>query len=46
MTSRAGMMQAIDLFPEPYGTVNSIQDLQMTIKNTLKIIQPRKPSRL
>ncbi|SHF64044.1 amidohydrolase [Chryseobacterium vrystaatense] len=32
LTSRAGMMQAIDLFPEPYGTVNSIEDLQNTIK--------------
>ncbi|WP_073331299.1 amidohydrolase [Chryseobacterium carnipullorum] len=36
LTSRAGMMQAIDLFPEPYGTVNSIQDLQMTIKKYIK----------
>ncbi|SHH31092.1 hypothetical protein SAMN05421866_2563 [Chryseobacterium oranimense] len=35
-TSRAGMMQAIDLFPEPYGTVNSIEDLQNTIRKYLK----------
>ncbi|UWX62023.1 amidohydrolase [Chryseobacterium oranimense] len=35
-TSRAGMMQTIDLFPEPYGTVNSIEDLQNTIKKYLK----------
>lgn len=35
-TSRAGMMQAIDLSPEPYGTVNSIKDLQTTIKNYIK----------
>jgi predicted amidohydrolase YtcJ len=36
LTSRAGMMQAIDLLPEPYGTVNSIQDLQNTIKKYIK----------
>ncbi|WP_343608482.1 amidohydrolase [Chryseobacterium oranimense] len=35
-TSRAGMMQTIDLFPEPYGTVNSIEDLQNTIRKYLK----------
>ena len=34
-TSRAGLIQAIDLFPEPYGTVNSIKDLQNTIKNSI-----------
>ncbi|MDQ1803336.1 amidohydrolase [Chryseobacterium sp. CKR4-1] len=36
LTSRAGMLQAIDLFPEPYGTVNSIKDLQNTIRKYLK----------
>ncbi|MDH6253603.1 putative amidohydrolase YtcJ [Chryseobacterium sp. H1D6B] len=35
-TSRAGMMQAVDLSPEPYGTVNSIKDLQNTLKNFIK----------
>jgi predicted amidohydrolase YtcJ len=35
-TSRAGLIQAIDLFPEPYGTVNSIKDLQNTIRNFIK----------
>ncbi len=34
-TSRAGLIQAIDLFPEPYGTVNSIKDLQNTIRNSI-----------
>lgn len=32
ITSRAGMEQAIDLSPSPYGTVNSIPDLQNTLK--------------
>lgn len=35
-TSRAGLIQAIDLFPEPYGTVNSIKDLQNTIRNSIQ----------
>lgn len=34
-TSRAGLIQAIDLFPEPYGTVTSIKDLQNTIRNSI-----------
>ncbi|AZA76352.1 amidohydrolase [Chryseobacterium sp. G0186] len=33
LTSRAGTMDAVDLSPNPYGTVNSIKDLQNTIKN-------------
>ncbi|MDQ1857224.1 amidohydrolase [Chryseobacterium sp. WLY505] len=36
LTSRAGMMDVVDLSPEPYGTVNSIKDLQTTIKNYIK----------
>lgn len=32
LTSRAGMIQAVDLSPTPYGAVNSIPDLQKTIK--------------
>ncbi|MEJ5048606.1 amidohydrolase [Chryseobacterium culicis] len=36
LTSRAGMMDVVDLSPEPYGTVNSIKDLQVTIKNYIK----------
>ncbi|MDR6461877.1 amidohydrolase [Chryseobacterium sediminis] len=36
LTSRAGTMDAVDLSPEPYGTVNSIKDLQMAIKNYIK----------
>jgi predicted amidohydrolase YtcJ len=32
LTSRAGMMQAVDLSPTPYGTVNSIPDLQNAIR--------------
>ncbi|MDR4892420.1 MULTISPECIES: amidohydrolase [unclassified Chryseobacterium] len=36
LTSRAGIMDAVDLSPEPYGTVNSIKDLQTTIKNYIK----------
>ncbi|WP_257658874.1 amidohydrolase [Parapedobacter lycopersici] len=31
LTSRAGMMQAVDLSPEPYGTVNTISDLQRAL---------------
>lgn len=41
ITSRAGMEQAIDLSPEPYGTVNSIPDLQKTLR---RIIQQNKLS--
>ncbi|MFZ4928267.1 amidohydrolase [Chryseobacterium sp. Mn2064] len=33
LTSRAGTMDAVDLSPDPYGTVNSIKDLQNRIKN-------------
>ncbi|SUJ25775.1 N-substituted formamide deformylase precursor [Sphingobacterium spiritivorum] len=45
LASRAGMMQAIDLSPTPYGTVNSIPDLQKTLKeyiekNNLTASQP------
>ncbi|OJZ07952.1 amidohydrolase [Sphingobacterium sp. 40-24] len=36
ITSRAGMEQAIDLSPSPYGTVNSIPDLQKTILSVIK----------
>jgi predicted amidohydrolase YtcJ len=36
LTSRAGTMDAVDLSPEPYGTVNSIKDLQIAIKNYIK----------
>lgn len=32
LTSKAGMEMAIDLSPSPYGTVNSIPDLQQTLK--------------
>ncbi|WP_119080924.1 amidohydrolase [Chitinophaga alhagiae] len=32
ITSRAGMMQAVDLAPGPYGAVNSIADLQQVLK--------------
>lgn len=35
ITSRAGMEQAIDLSPSPYGTVNSIPDLQHVLKNAI-----------
>lgn len=35
-TSRAGTMDAVDLSPDPYGTVNSIKDLQIAIKNYIK----------
>ncbi|MGU3374977.1 amidohydrolase [Chryseobacterium sp. M5A1_1a] len=35
LTSRAGTMDAVDLSPNPYGTVNSIKDLQNTIKDYL-----------
>ncbi|THF49177.1 amidohydrolase [Flavobacterium supellecticarium] len=35
ITSRAGMEQAIDLSPSPYGTVNSIPDLQDVLKNAI-----------
>lgn len=31
LTSRAGMMHAVDLAPEPYGTVNTISDLQQVL---------------
>lgn len=33
ITSRAGMSQAVDLSPTPYGTVNSIAELQSTLKD-------------
>ncbi|MBW3517957.1 amidohydrolase [Flavobacterium sp. NKUCC04_CG] len=36
LTSRAGMMQAVDLSPTPYGTVNSIIDLQNTLRKQLE----------
>ncbi|EEI93008.1 hypothetical protein HMPREF0765_1306 [Sphingobacterium spiritivorum ATCC 33300] len=36
LASRAGMMQAIDLSPTPYGTVNSIPDLQKTLKEYIE----------
>jgi len=32
LTSRAGMLQAVDLSPSPYGTVNSIKDLQRVLR--------------
>lgn len=37
ITSRAGMMQAIDLLPSPYGTVNSIPELQKTLRTYIKL---------
>lgn len=33
ITSRAGMLHAADLSPSPYGTVNSIPELQQTLRN-------------
>ncbi|WP_270087737.1 amidohydrolase [Sphingobacterium sp. SYP-B4668] len=33
LTSRAGMMQAVDLSPSPYGAVNSINDLQHVLRD-------------
>lgn len=36
VTSRAGMSQAVDLSPTPYGTVNSIAELQTTLKDYIK----------
>src|SRR5690606_13309309 len=36
ITSKAGMMQAVDLSPTPYGTVNSITDLQQTLKEYIQ----------
>ncbi|MFD2555167.1 amidohydrolase [Sphingobacterium tabacisoli] len=33
ITSRAGMIQTVDLSPSPYGTVNSIPDLQKALKS-------------
>ncbi|UUC44082.1 amidohydrolase [Flavobacterium cerinum] len=36
ITSRAGMEQAVDLSPGPYGTVNSIPDLQKTLKGYIQ----------
>ncbi|WP_246254521.1 amidohydrolase [Pedobacter foliorum] len=36
ITSRAGMIQAVDLSPTPYGTVNSIPDLQQAIRKYIK----------
>ncbi|WP_430613295.1 amidohydrolase [Flavobacterium sp. JP2137] len=35
-TSRAGMMDVVDLSPSPYGSVNSIPDLQQTLKQQLE----------
>ncbi len=35
ITSSAGMMQAVDLAPSPYGKVNSITDLQKVLKQHL-----------
>lgn len=32
ITSSAGMMQAVDLAPSPYGKVNSIENLQLVLK--------------
>ncbi|WP_293883244.1 MULTISPECIES: amidohydrolase [unclassified Sphingobacterium] len=40
ITSRAGMEQAIDLSPSPYGTVNSIPDLQKTLKMVIDRMKP------
>nr|WP_068889441.1 amidohydrolase [Pedobacter panaciterrae] len=37
ITSRAGMIQAVDLSPTPYGTVNSIPDLQKAIIKYIKV---------
>lgn len=39
LTSRAGMEQAIDLSPSPYGTVNSIPDLQKVLSAFIKAHQ-------
>lgn len=36
LTSRAGMLDAVDLSPAPYGAVNSIKDLQNTLKKQLE----------
>lgn len=36
ITSRAGMQQALDLSPTPYGTVNSISDLQKSLQNFIQ----------
>jgi len=33
ITSRAGMLHAADLSPSPYGTVNSIPELQQALRN-------------
>ena len=40
ITSRAGMEQAIDLSPSPYGTVNSMPDLQKTLKMVIDRMKP------
>jgi len=36
ITSRAGMEQAVDLSPSPYGTVNSIPDLQKALTTVIQ----------
>lgn len=36
ITSSAGMMQAVDLAPSPYGKVNNIENLQLVLKDHLK----------
>lgn len=36
LTSRAGMIQAVDLSPTPYGSVNSIENLQQVLTNYIK----------
>lgn len=35
ITSRAGMLHAVDLSPSPYGTVNSIPDLQQALRESI-----------
>lgn len=37
LTSRAGMIQAVDLSPTPYGTVNSIPDLQKAVTKYITV---------
>ncbi|MDH5828384.1 amidohydrolase [Sphingobacterium faecium] len=39
ITSRAGMSQAVDLSPSPYGTVNNIPELQTTLKEYINKYQ-------
>ncbi|MDR0266156.1 MAG: amidohydrolase [Sphingobacterium sp.] len=40
ITSRAGMEQAVDLSPSPYGTVNSIPDLQKALTTVIQQLKP------